>query len=362
MPPRISILPIAAPAPDDSHLDETAIKNRRSLSLKSKLQFRTTPQPRPMTYEEMQIQSASKKQTNLKRMNITMDLPLDATNQVEKRQQERSFMKKYEINRPNTYTSPEIGYRNRYIQDKRQTNRPSTTNFSFRSLSDTSTDFMPKRIRRSDIRMRELIYQRQILASKKQLESNVSNDTNNYHAKNRKGHEKVELVDMKEKRHEKIKESPALQCTTDTQENKPEEHKVTTVNNTDVTNGSRSSFKKLEASRRDSSNEYESGRKKDSRYSKPTNSDFSSLFNQGSTYPNELSTGITVKLKLTEATKTSNTDWVGVGRPRRIITVSKSVEEKHGLSSPVDVNWNEGVNIWSPPSTAGHGSFGNLGI
>ena len=278
------------------------------------------------------------------------------------RQREQSFTKQYETNRPNVYTSPTIGCRSRSIQDKHRANRPSTTNFSFRSLSGTSTDFVPKRIRKSDIRMRELIYQQQILASKKHLESNVSNNTNDHHAENEKGCEEAELVVFKEKKHEKIKESPALQSTTDTQENKPEERKVTKVNNADVTNGSRSSFRRLEASRHDSSNECGLGLKKHNRYSKPTSSDFSSLFNQSSTYPNELSTGITVKLKLTEATKTSNTDWVGVGRPRRIITVSKSVEEKHGLSSPVDVNWNEGVNIWSPPSTAGHGSFGNLGI
>ena len=129
-----------------------------------------------------------------------------------------------------------------------------------------------------------------------------------------------------------------------------------------MTNETRSSVRRLEARRHESTSKCGAGRKKACRSLRSPNSDFSSLFSQGSTYPNELSNGITVKLKLTEATKTSNADWVGVGRPRRVITVSKSIEDKHALSSPVDLNWNEGVNIWSPPSTAGHGSFGNLGI
>ena len=66
-----------------------------------------------------------------------------------------------------------------------------------------------------------------------------------------------------------------------------------------------------------------------------------------------------------ENTKTSNNDWVGVGRPRRIITLSSDDDHKYPLPSPDQTtSWNDGVNIWSPPSTApstaGHTSFGNL--
>ena len=149
-----------------------------------------------MTYEEMQIQEAAKKQTNVKRTNITIDLPVDAMNQVEKRQQEHIFTKQYETNRSHAYTSPKIGRQCRPMRVRSQNNRPSTTNFSFRSLSRTSTDFMPKIVRKNDIRMRELIYQQQILASEEQAESTTaSSDANYYPAENEKASEEAETRD-----------------------------------------------------------------------------------------------------------------------------------------------------------------------
>ena len=101
------------------------------------------------------------------------------------------------------------------------------------------------------------------------------------------------------------------------------------------------------------------------RLKSPT-TEFKSLFNQDS-FNNTSSNngGLSVKLKLHENTKTSNNDWVGVGRPRRIITLSSDDDHKYPLPSPDQTtSWNDGVNIWSPPSTApstaGHTSFGNL--
>ena len=93
------------------------------------------------------------------------------------------------------------------------------------------------------------------------------------------------------------------------------------------------------------------------------NAEFKSLFSQDNNgfHNTNNNTGLSVKLQLNEAAITSNTDWIGVGRPRRVITVSTS-EEKYPLPSPDQGIWNDGVNIWSPPSTAGHSAFGNLAL
>eukprot|EP00943_MAST-04B_sp_MAST-4B-sp1_P008241 g8241.t1 len=329
-----------------AYLDENIIKNRRSQSLKCKLQFRTAFQPRPLTYEEMQLEKESKKQKQIVPLDISIDLPLQdgqemliGTRIAGVSKTGMSWNSSNGNNRPKTYFDTAM-HRQSELQHMRErvrstgNLRPSTTNFSFNALSSVSTLDRPNTTTtQKDLTMEYLLHKQKIAKRRQEKylpQIHDSNDNGFNLSINRKSSEGTKSsYDM-----------------------------ITEDDDTDdfgdLVNENKLKYPQPEQQIRRYKVRANKGARR-RRLKSPT-AEFKSLFNQDIDNTNNTN-GISVKVKLNEATKTSNNDWIGVGRPRRVITVTNT-EDNFPLPSPDQTSWNDGVNIWSPPSTAGQTHFG----